>query len=179
MPNDPFDILGLEPRFGLAEDQIERAYLTRIASAHPDRADDAPDLGRSADLNEARRTLLNPERRAAALLARLGGPDAAEDKSLPDGFLMEIMETRNEIEQELADDPSPRTRAKWQARAEQQRRQYADRVSALFDRAAPEPGNDPDPAALREIRTMLNAWRYIERLIEQLDHDPARADFGP
>ncbi len=179
MHGDPYDTLGLEPRFGITEEQIERAYLERIASAHPDRADDAPDLGRSADLNEARRTLLNPERRAAALLARLGGPGAAEDKSLPDGFLMEIMETRSEIEQELTDDPSPQTRAKWQAWAEQQRRQYADRVSALFDRAAP--GADPDPAALREIRTLLNAWRYIERLIEQLDpdHDPARADFGP
>ena len=38
----------------------------------------------------------------------------------------------------------------------------------------------PAPEALREVRTRLNAWRYIERLIEQLDpdYDPARADFA-
>jgi len=41
-------------------------------------------------------------------------------------------------------------------------------------------GDPPDPALLGEIRTQLNAWRYIERLIEQLDpqYDPNRADFA-
>ena len=36
-----------------------------------------------------------------------------------------------------------------------------------------------EQAVLSEIRTQLNAWRYIERLIEQLDpdYDPNRADF--
>ncbi len=175
MRGDPFDTLGLDPRFGLTDAQIEHAYLARIASAHPDRDADNRALGDAAALNEARKILLDPERRAGALLKRLGGPDAAEDKSLPDGFLMEIMETRARIEQELADDPSEQTRAEWEAWAEQQRGAYARRVSDLFDRAA---GGDTD--ALGEVRTQLNAWRYIERLIEQLDpdYDPERADFG-
>lgn len=174
MQDDPFDTLGLAPCFDLSDEQIERAYLARIAAAHPDRETGGQD--RAASLNDARRVLLDPERRAAALLARMGGPGAAEDKSLPDGFLMEIMETRAEIEQAMAADPSDETRAQWEAWAGRRRAEYARQVSALFERAA-----GGERGVLAEIRTLLNAWRYIERLIEQLDpdYDPARADFGP
>ena len=37
----------------------------------------------------------------------------------------------------------------------------------------------PAAESLAEIRIRLNAWRYIERLIEQLDpgYDPDVADF--
>ena len=54
--------------------------------------------------------------------------------------------------------------------------QLAHTVNRLFDAL----GERPDAPALAAIRRELNAWRYIERLIEQLDpdYDPARADFG-
>ncbi|MBZ0171321.1 MAG: hypothetical protein K8E66_02985 [Phycisphaerales bacterium] len=168
---DPFDTLGFEPRFDLASAEIERAYLARIASAHPDR--DADSAGPAAALNIARATLLNAERRANALLARLGGPGPADDKSLPDGFLMEMMAVRGEIEGAIAEGGDDVRRA-WEAWAEGRRAGYVDRITPLFARAA-----GGDRSVLTEIRTGLNAWRYIERLIEQLDpdYDPARADF--
>jgi hypothetical protein len=51
-----------------------------------------------------------------------------------------------------------------------QRGEYEGRVARLFAQGA----------ETVEIRRELNAWRYIERLIEQLDpnYDPGRADFG-
>jgi molecular chaperone HscB len=171
VPHDPFKILGLHRTFDLTPDQIERAYLRLVATAHPDRGQSASPAD-SSDLNRARQTLLNPERRANALLECLGGPTTS--KSLPDGFLVEIMEIREAVEEAVAS-RDPRARERWEVWAEQERQRYVHEVSAAFG-ALTDP---PDPAMLADIKTMLNAWRYVERLIEQLDpdHDPASADF--
>ncbi|MEL7473213.1 MAG: iron-sulfur cluster co-chaperone HscB C-terminal domain-containing protein [Planctomycetota bacterium] len=171
LDNDPFTLLGLPARLDLASDAIERAYLTRVASAHPDVQSEAT-TGDAATLNRARHTLLDPERRANALLDVLGGPSPSDHNALPDGFLFDIMETREQVEADTASDADA-ARAKWGAWAESQRAAYLADLTERF--AAPE----PDRSA---IRAQLNAWRYIERLIEQLDpdYDPARADFdGP
>lgn len=174
-PADPFDTLGLEPRFDLRRDQIERAYLARAAGVHPDLAasDDAERT--SAALNEARDTLADPERRAEALLARLGGPSKSEGKDLPPGFLMEMMQLREQIEEELSDEADPEALDRWEAWADERRAQSLDRIAGLFRDAS-----DGDTTrACAHIRIELNQLRYIERLIEQLDpeYDPARADF--
>jgi hypothetical protein len=149
--------------------------LTRAAVVHPDLAvDDEADRA-AATLNKAKAILEDPERRAGALLARLGGPGKSEDKSLPAGFLMSMMETREAVEEALAS-KDPGARARWEAWAQEQRGEYQRRVASLFAAA----GESRDAPTLRVIRQELNAWRYIERLIEQLDpdYDPARRDFA-
>jgi molecular chaperone HscB len=179
MGHDPFDVLGLPPRFDLDIAEIERAYFARSAALHPDVAagdDDAQ--RRMAVLNQARRTLDDPERRANALLARLGGPASAQDKSLPPAFLMEMMEVREAVE-EAVNEPDPARRRsermRWESWAEVQRLNSIREVTEMFQAL----GTSPAPDDLRAIRTRLNAWRYIERLIEQLDpdYDPKRSDF--
>jgi hypothetical protein len=117
-----------------------------------------------AVLNDARRVLEDPEKRANALLARLGGPAKEKDKSLPDGFLAEMMETREAIEAAAQD---PTRRAEWEAWALERRRETADEVGVMF-RSLSSP---PKTEELSAIRRRLNAWRYVERLIEQLDPD--------
>ena len=175
---DPFGVLGLPRRFGLSDSEIESAFLARLAGAHPDLAGESSSMDAAA-LTEARATLDDPERRAGALLVLLGGASASEDRSLPDGFLMEMMELREAIEGEIGSGGSG-ARARWEAFAEERRARHIERVGALFDRL----GDAQDPAALGAglgaVRTELNAWRYTERLIEQLDpeYDPARADFA-
>jgi curved DNA-binding protein CbpA len=141
---DPFDRLGLAPRFDLEVSEIDRAWILRAADCHPDRAGDpvaAAEAGRrSAALNEARAALRDPERRADLLLSRLGGPSAAEEKSLPPAFLTEMMELRERVEE--AD--------------------RIERVRELFVEVA------EDSDRLREIRLELNVWRYHERLLAEL-----------
>lgn len=182
MHDDPFERLGLPATYDLDRDQIERAFLRRLARVHPDAArahrpsaDHADDAQASAMLTEARAALEHPESRANALLARLGGPSASRDASLPDGFLQEILEIRQSVEQAIASG-SPGQREHWTQWALDQRERYRKRVGDSFRRA----GDPPDAELLRSIRTQLNAWRYIERLIEQLDpqYDPNRADFA-
>ena len=170
---DPFATLGLPVSFALSRQQVESAYLSRIAAAHPDHGNDADSPADAAALNDARRALLDDETRANLVLASRGGPSASDDDALPDGFLMEIMETRMEIESALASGDDAE-RARWSAWAVEQRGVYARGVGDGLDAAS------GDRAALGEIRRTLNAWRYIERLIEQLDPDynPASADFS-
>ncbi len=165
-------MLGLEPTFALDAATIRRAYLARVAAIHPDSNTSDDDGGRSsAALNDAKATLEDPERRAAALLARLGGPTKEQDKSLPPGFLIQTMEMRERIESALASgDPDARSAVERDAAA--RRATHIARVAELFLAARASPGAE----ALRAIRIELNAWRYVERLIEQLDpaYDPAR-----
>lgn len=172
MPRDPFEILGLAPTFDLTPAQVERAYLMRMAAAHPDAAGDAvgDEDELAAGLNEARATLIDPERRALAVLARLGGP-GPEVRALPAGFLPEIMGVREEVEAELGSG-NAEARPKWREWVAAKRLEYASRVGGLLARG--------DATSLREARVQLNAWRYIERLAEQLEpgYDPSRADFG-
>lgn len=167
-PADPFATLGVPREFAIDARALQRAYLRVSVKIHPDVAGDT---AVSATVNAARDVLADPERRAAALLALLGGPSAADDASLPEGFLMEILEIREEVEAARGDAAAT---AEWEAWADTQRESYIERVGAMFAASA------DDPATLVAIRRELNAWRYIERLIEQLDpdYDPARADFS-
>lgn len=127
-----------------------------------------------ARLNAARAALSDPERRANVLLAVLGGPASDRDKSLPVGFLEQTLEMREEIEESLAAG-RPGDRDRLEAQAIERRREYIARVSGLFGSL----GSPPSPEALRAIRMELNAWRYIERLLEQLDpaYNPSLSDF--
>lgn len=167
-PDNPFEALGLPVSFAVEPGAVERAYLKKLASSHPDRVGDAGAID-SAALNAARACLIDDESRANSVLRLMGGPSASEDRSLPDGFLMEMMEIRSTMELDLEDDPD-RARAGWLRWGGEQRARYADEFRRLIE----------EPGSLGACRVQLNAWRYIERLIEQLDpeYDPARADFS-
>ncbi|MEX2219041.1 MAG: iron-sulfur cluster co-chaperone HscB C-terminal domain-containing protein [Phycisphaerales bacterium] len=176
MSGDPFSVLGLPARFDLDPGVVERAYLARSARLHPDLARGDADAAREmAELNRARMTIADPERCADALLLRLGGPPRRDERALPPAFLMEIMDVREAVEAALgAGDSAARDaeRARWERWAEAERARAIAEVGGLFA-ALPSP---PPAEALRAIRIRLNAWRYIERLIEQLDpaYDPGR-----
>lgn len=179
---DAFDLLGLEPTMNLRAAQIDGAFRQAAASAHPDRSGGAGDADASdiEAINQARRVLLDPESRARAIFARLGGVSAGDPvgdddrDTLPDGFLMEMMQTRLEIESELealaggSETDRQGARERWEDWAHEQRRAAIDEVSGHLDRAASLTENERGPV-LAEARRALNAWRYIERLIEQLD----------
>ena len=170
MTNDPFETLGLPCRFDLDSGLVRRAWLQASAALHPDRAggdplEEAGIARRSAFLNSARRTLDDPERRAEALLRLLGGQAKEEDKSLPDGFLMEMMSVREELEAAAGDPGRLDELERW---ANAQRAGFIDRVGGQFAKCA----DSPDAGVMASIRMELNAWRYIERMLEQIHPGP-------
>jgi molecular chaperone HscB len=165
---DAFDILGLAPAFEIDAAALRRAFLSRSAELHPDSGGtgDGGELDAIARLNQAKALLANPERRAELLLGRLGGPGKEQDRSLPEGFLADIMETREAIEAAATEED----RRRWRAWAQEQRRQFTARAAGLFAHAGSVSAQER-PGVLGHLRRELNAWRYIERLIEQLEGD--------
>jgi len=154
--NDPFGVLGLEARFGIDRGEVERAYLARIGASHPDIAGaDAERDG--ASLNEARAALLDDESRARVLLARLDPAGERKHTDLPDGFLMETMAWREALE---GADPD-------------EIRETLDELRSRRGELIKEAGTILDsegagsPESVEELYRTLNAWRFIERLLEQ------------
>ncbi|MFZ9881011.1 MAG: iron-sulfur cluster co-chaperone HscB C-terminal domain-containing protein, partial [Phycisphaerales bacterium] len=96
---DPFVLLGLERRFDLDARALRAAWMRRIATAHPDAEGGAAEAAR---LNAAQRELADPLSRAGLLL-RLGGAPATDERELPAGFLVEMMELREAADEAEGD----------------------------------------------------------------------------
>lgn len=174
--DDPFATLGLPVTMDLDASRIESAYLARARLAHPDHARGAAgaqttDDGPIAALNQARRTLRDPALRAEALVRALGGPGAQGDRSVPPGFLQELMAAREGIEADRISGGGALPAAaldRWHAWGERRRQELLDELGRVLRAVAPG-----DAAALGRARRLLNALRSIERASEQLDADPA------
>ena len=173
MPPDAFDTLHLPPRFDLKPAEIQRAYLGLATAAHPDSnsfggnagdADGGDSETVSAALNAAKDLLLDDEARANLLLSRLGGPAANQDRTLPPTLLMEMMEKRSEFEEAKArgDAGAMGVLRAW---ADAQRDARVAAVGGLFARASLA-GEGAEE--LKQLRVELNAWRYVERMLEQV-----------
>jgi molecular chaperone HscB len=161
-----FDVLGLPPRYDLDPDELERRYRERSRAAHPDRAGRAPGdrvraLEAQAALNDAYRTLRSPVTRAEHLLA-LVGVTLSDKETVPQEFLMEILELREALAEAKAAGDSARVEA--QAAEMRARREAAmARVAGLF--AA---GADP-----QEIRRELVNLRYFQRFLDEVEGEEA------
>lgn len=166
MAEDPFVLLGLEPRFDLGVEQIDRAWLVRSARAHPDRAGDpvqaAEAVRATALLNEARRILRDPFLRAEALLDRRATLAEGRAAALPQAFLAEMMERRERLEDASASsDRGTLDRELEDLREE--RRRVLELVGTEFARTTAA----PDSATAGRIRTALHVIRTLDRLLEE------------
>ena len=159
MAHSPFDTLGLPVRFDLTHTEIERAYLSKIASAHPDLGNTS-EAGDPAVLNEARKTLLDDEQRARAVLA-IRAPGAKPPALSPD-FLAEILEVREEAE-EAVQSGDEQSVERWRTWAADRRADLAGELGKLL---ASEGPLDTQRAAM--AAGVLQQWRYFERMLEQV-----------
>ncbi len=165
MTGDPFEILGIQPTFRLDENQLQRAWLRKSATLHPDRAEDPTTAAvQIAILNDAKRRLEDPESRARILLAAIKCDSPTDDKVLPENFLIDILEIRQTLDDAIdSNDAAEIHRLRdW---AHLQRTEHIQRIADLFD----QHHRTPDPSLLHDIQAQLNAWRYIERMLEQIE----------
>ncbi len=177
--SDCFAILGLPRVFALDPVAIQRAFLTRSAEIHAGVADADEQDRALSELNQAKAIVENPESRADALVLLAGGPSRETDRSLPEGFLQEMMELRQAMEEEIesaSTEARPAAIAKWEGWSFKRRQDHERRAGLHFAQlhanVSPMPGVSEPPSEnnlLRTIRRELNAWRYIERMIEQID----------
>jgi len=171
--SDHFTRLGLPRRFAVDEAELEQQYLARSRAVHPDyhaggpTADLAASLDLSAALNEAYTTLRDPFRRAEYLLTLEGGPTAAEQKQMPPAFLMEMLEARERIEEAKAGNNTCSARLA-ELQTEFQSR-YDDLLADVGTRFAKLEANADRAKELVEIRSLLNAAKYVRGLIRDLN----------
>lgn len=168
---DAFDQLRLPPTFDLPRDRVERAYLAQAAALHPDLSglDEETALLRSAELNKARESLNAVPSRARLLLNRFA-PNALIDKSLPPGFLMQVMEQREEIDTVTGAHTDTAGLAEERARLS---RGVADQITAIDQRLADlfrqfQSQTMASADLASAVHRELNARRYFERMEEQL-----------
>ncbi len=164
---DPFKTLSQPPRYNLNEADLHAKFILASSSTHPDRYTDpveqAQAAERSAEINHAYAVLSDPERRADALLVLLGGPAKDQDKSLPPSLLMDMMETREQLEEAIAQE-NLTALDKLRAWAHEQRETHLKTIADLF---ADTQGGLPADTA-KAIRLELNALRYIQRMLDQM-----------
>jgi molecular chaperone HscB len=162
-----FSILGVEERFDLDAEALERRFRERSREMHPDRFAKAPASERvkaleaSTALNDAYRVLKNPTARAEHLLA-LRGVTIDDRDVVPQDFLLEILELREALaEAKGANDSAAvaRLEADMRARHEASLR----RVGELF--AA---GGD-----LGEAKRELVNLRYFQRFLDEVEDEEA------
>ncbi|MCC6557913.1 MAG: Fe-S protein assembly co-chaperone HscB [Polyangiaceae bacterium] len=164
---DPFDTLGVEPRFDLDLRAVEQRHRDLSKALHPDRYAGAPAaerrlaLGRAIEVNEAFRVLRDPIRRAEALFARAGVEigEAAAPRPSP-AFLMDMMESREELS--LAAGKRDAARVAALGAAMRGREQRA--LSAL---AAGLDGAAGDAQRIRAVLPLLGELRYYRRFLDE------------
>lgn len=165
-----FELLGLPRQYALDLRALEQAYLARSRDAHPDyhhastQSVRQNSLDQSATLNDAYATLREPFRRAEYLLHLLGGPSASEHKTMSPVFLEEMLDLRMQIEEARAAGPTTPATGNLQRTLTQR---YDDLLAAValdFER-------DTSPTVFAGIRQRLNALRYIQGLLRDLQAD--------
>jgi molecular chaperone HscB len=165
---DPFETLGVEPKFDLDLRALEQRHRDLSKALHPDRYTGAPAaerrlaLGRAIDVNEAFRVLRDPIRRAEALVKKAGVAvgETAEPAAAP-ALLMEMMEVR----EELSDAARARDLAAvLRLGAAMTARQEAtiEKLARAFDAAATE------PQKMSGALPLLGELRYVRRFLDEV-----------
>jgi len=165
---DHFATLALPRAYAVDAALLERRVVEFGRDLHPDRSGGDPAARTravlaAAQVNEAYAVLRDDTRRGEYLLKLEGGPSAAEDKSVPDGFLERMLDERMELEEALAGTPADveRVRARFDAQLASITADVATRFAGLA--AAPDRG-----AALAGLRATLNVMNYYRGLVRDL-----------
>lgn len=165
---DPFETLGVEPRFAVDLRSLEQRHRELSKALHPDRYASAPAaerrmaLGRAIEVNEAWRAVRDPIKRAEAILRR-GGVEVGEtsEPRPPPALLMEMMEAREELAEAHRARDVGRV-AKLGAGMRQRHDAVVARLAAGFDEAG------SDPTELRELLPLVGELRYVRRFLDEV-----------
>lgn len=165
--NDPFELLGVEPKFGLDLADLENRHRELSRVLHPDRHVGAPAserrmaLSRAIEVNEAFRVLRDPVRRAEALLARRGVTiEEGRDKPADPLLLMELLE----LGESISDARRARDRVAIERKFSELKARESESVSALG--AALEAGDAGDAGAVRAVKE-IGMLRFTRRLLDE------------
>lgn len=165
---DPFDTLGLPPKFDLSESELSQRQRALSRAVHPDRhaasgaSQRRASLGLAMDVNQAVRALKDPLTRAEVLLRRWAGGAEVEAPAASPALLMNMMEARERLQESRSDASALAPLA---AEAEQRWQARLAELSALLSSAG---GADKSPGSLSQASAVLAELRYIKRFRDEV-----------
>lgn len=169
----PFRTLGLEPHWTLDRDDLQKRLLRFTRLLHPDFFATAESAEReraergTALVNRAHEVLVDDVARADWLVNHLAGPSEQEERQMPQAFLMEVLEWNETLEEARESALGSDERAALPAFAERLRAERAEILESLGDKLDPLPASGAE--VLRDVRRDLNAVRYLDRALNELE----------
>ena len=169
----PFALLGLPESFALDAAELRRRVLREGRLVHPDYFTQSPASERelaernSARLNRANELLADPFERADWLIAARGAPTESEARAMPQAFLSEVLEWNELLEEARGAPTAPGQRERLESLAQTlaaERARGLQAVAALLE-PLPERGSP----RLAQVRTQLNAIRYVDRALSEIE----------
>lgn len=167
-----FQLLGLPLQYDINPEDLSSRYRSLSQVLHPDRQGTQLDaaqrtsmLLKAAALNQAYRTLQDPEKRAAHLLECLVGPDVFQThaRSPSPAFLADMLDWQEACEQAQSSDDPKKSKQLWEdvqkeiAQGRQQLQQLFASKTDNLNELAPE------------VIDCLQRLRYHHRLIESIE----------
>ena len=172
--SDYFAYLGIPRAYHVSADALGEILRDRSRKLHPDRFARAEPRERSLSLqhttllNDAVRTLRDPQRRAEYVLSlyglKAGGNDRPGAKMDPD-FLMEMMETR----EELAAARKKNDAAQLAKMAESAKKETAALQAQVDAKFSAWETNTAEKKPLEQIVGLLDKMRYFEQILAEAE----------
>lgn len=184
-----FDVFGLEPRLVLDEEALRDAFLTLSRRFHPDfHATESEDvrreiLQRSSLINNAYKTLRNPQKRAEYLITLIGRGIESNKGAVPPELLEEMFDIQEAGEKlreaRLATDEARLASAEARIKplrdeVEAARQILLQRLQEQFhqhDEYAATGAAEDSPArqqVLRDVRLSLDRMNYLRTVLRNL-----------
>ncbi|PCJ18080.1 MAG: Fe-S protein assembly co-chaperone HscB [Candidatus Cloacimonadota bacterium] len=168
---DKFETLGLKKEYQIDKEDFEDRYLTLSKVTHPDRYQNLTEdqktkvLNLSAQINGSYFSLKNDLTRAQLVLDHLiSGGLVLNKKLLPDGFLFEILEIREEMDEPSIDDDRLE---EIESEVEVLRKNTHKEIEAIFQDLTKQ--NILDIKHVQAVQTKLNTISYYDRILEQIE----------
>ena len=174
---DYFAYLGLPRSYHVDPERLSEILRERSRTLHPDRYARASDrekalsLQHTTLLNDAVRTLRDPQKRAEYLLSLYGLKAGATERTgakMEPGFLMEMMETREALADALkAKDAAKLEKIK--ASATTERQSLLSAAEARFSEWEKQP---EDKKPLEAVVPLLDKARYFDQIVAEASGSP-------
>lgn len=168
-----FDFFGLEPKFQLDTKKLKLLYYEKMREFHPDMQINASldkqeeTLQLSSVNNDAFKTLKDFHSRLKYILTNFYPGEEPPSKSLPQMFLMEMMDMNEEL-MELKMDYNEESASKMQVEIESKLVEMEAKVRGLVEDKLVV---DLDKAGFDQVNTYLLERNYLLRAIENIKEE--------
>lgn len=170
---NPFEVFGLPLAHAVDRSDLRRRLLRFSRLVHPDFFATAGEAQRtraehaSAALNVAHEILAGEASRADWIVRHLGGPDELAERAMPREFLMEVLEWNEALDAARSASPGAPERLALERLAGELEARRGALLEEIARRLTPLPART-DADALREVRKLLNAARYVEKTLAEI-----------